>query len=83
MHTEEQTLTRGTAGVTVWPADITASNNRLVRRGWQAGLLARSAMSRPGGSEKTDVQRWCPHSHKSTEAAVACGRAMWRELPTD
>ena len=74
------TITKGQAGISLWPADITASG-RLVRRGWSASLVPREAMGKPDAETKAAVVQWCGHSHKTTEAAQRCGRAMWDKLP--
>lgn len=74
-------LSRAQTGVVIWPANITASNNRIVRRGWQASIAPRAAMRREGGSTPADVLVKCPHSHKSVTAAQKCGTAIWKRLP--
>ena len=67
------TLHRTTAKIIVLPMTH-ESHGRATHRTWVAGLARRDA---------DDVETLCPHvtrGHRTTEAAVRCGRAMWERL---
>lgn len=76
--------TRANSGTIVWPADITASNNRIVRRGFCASTAPRAVI----GNDTDDATAraacfaWCSHSHKTIAAAKACGHKLWKALPS-
>lgn len=83
MNTMTATPTRSLTGILVWPADLTASNNRLVRRGYQATIAPRTVIGTGASDEvaRAAILQSCPHSHKTIDAAQKCGRAMWDKLP--
>ena len=68
-------LTRRTAKVVVTPIWHDAGG-RITRRTWAANIA-------PSDDEADESLTRCEHSmgHRTTEAAVACGTAMWKQLP--
>lgn len=85
MDTGIKTATRANSGMLIWPADLTASNNRLVRRGYQATIAPRSVIGTGASDEvaRAAILQRCPHSHKTIDAAKACGHKLWKALPAD
>lgn len=75
--------TRANSGTIIWPADLTASNNRLVRRGWGASVAPREVINNNTDDETARAASfaWCGHSHKTIAAAKACGHKLWKALP--